>query len=118
MLARFLLTALALTAAACAGGPAREDRAGRTPAMDVGEFSKGAGEVRARLTRSRSGEAARVSKADKQSVSYDKRFCGVRVFIHRRYVHMPAAQVLSVKKLYGLRFKLAGFLRIRLTGKK
>ncbi|MEQ8405556.1 MAG: response regulator receiver protein [Oceanicaulis sp.] len=41
----------------------REMNAGRTPAMDVGEFAKGANEVRARLTRSRSGEAVRVSKA-------------------------------------------------------
>ncbi|MFP4518771.1 MAG: response regulator receiver protein [Oceanicaulis sp.] len=41
----------------------REMGAGRTPAMDVGEFVRGAGEVRARLTRARSGEAARVSKA-------------------------------------------------------
>lgn len=42
---------------------AREVRAGRTPAMDMSEFERGAREVRQRLTRARSGEAARVSKA-------------------------------------------------------
>jgi hypothetical protein len=41
----------------------RELRAGRTPAMDLSEFEKGAREVRARLAHLRSGEAARVAKA-------------------------------------------------------
>lgn len=40
-----------------------EIKAGRTPAMDMGEFARGANEVRTRLTRARSGEATRVSKA-------------------------------------------------------
>lgn len=41
----------------------RELKAGRTPAMDLTEFEKGAREVRARLSHLRSGEAARVAKA-------------------------------------------------------
>ena len=41
----------------------RELHAGRTPALDVGEFVRGAGEVRARLARAKSSEASRVSKA-------------------------------------------------------
>jgi|GEM_PF-1353043 DNA-binding response OmpR family regulator len=41
----------------------RELNAGRMPAMDVGEFARGSAEVRARLTRARSREALRVSKA-------------------------------------------------------
>lgn len=41
----------------------RELHAGRTPAMDLGEFVRGASEVRARLTRARSKEAMRVSQA-------------------------------------------------------
>lgn len=41
----------------------RELTAGRTPAMDVNELVRGADEVRARLARAASREAARVSKA-------------------------------------------------------
>ncbi|MGJ3230401.1 MAG: response regulator receiver protein [Oceanicaulis sp.] len=41
----------------------RELNAGRAPVMDVAEFSRGANEVRARLARSRSNEATRVSRA-------------------------------------------------------
>ncbi|XBQ15942.1 MAG: response regulator receiver protein [Oceanicaulis sp.] len=41
----------------------REMKEGRTPVMDVGEFERGAREVRQRLARSRSSEAKRVSQA-------------------------------------------------------
>jgi DNA-binding response OmpR family regulator len=41
----------------------RELKAGRTPAMDLSEFEKGAREVRMRLSHMRSGEATRVARA-------------------------------------------------------
>lgn len=41
----------------------REMKAGRTPAMDLSEFEKGAREVRARLAHLRSSEATRVARA-------------------------------------------------------
>lgn len=41
----------------------RELKAGRTPAMDLSEFEKGAREVRTRLSHMRSGEATRVARA-------------------------------------------------------
>lgn len=41
----------------------REMRAGRTPAMDLSEFEKGAQEVRTRLAHLRSNEASRVARA-------------------------------------------------------
>jgi DNA-binding response OmpR family regulator len=41
----------------------RELKAGRTPAMDLSEFEKGAREVRTRLAQTRSNEATRVARA-------------------------------------------------------
>jgi hypothetical protein len=42
---------------------AREMRAGRRPVIDLGEFEKGAREVRGRLARVKSTEASRVARA-------------------------------------------------------